>query len=641
MAVRLGAAAGLRNAATAEFLRGPDGGFAFLEVNTRLQVEHGVTELVTGLDLVREQLRLAAGLPLSEAALAAAERAAEPHGHAIEVRIAAENPAVNFTPTPGRITLWTMPAGPGVRVDSGVGQGDRVAPEYDNLIAKLMVHAADRDAAIDRLRRALDETEIGGVQTTLPFHRFVARDESFRDGAVSTGWVGEHYDGPAELRRALRVAKLAAGLEAAGRPGQPTARANRRRSVGGRPLARDRASRCHGPVAQVTADAVRVSSPGCDPAVGEGPLVVEPDTSEARLEWTAPDEAVLVEGATRTRVRFVTAGGRRELLVDGWRLDVAVESERRAVLREKARRGGAVAAHGGPTEVRAIIPGRVVSVSVVPGRRGRRGPAAPRRGGHEDAERAPGAAGRNRRERGRRRRPDDRGRRRAPGARVSDGPKRPIGEGRGRGPRSLAGDPQGEGSGLGAGAARALRDLVGDRDPRPVHARRHRRPGRGPRPRPARRVPVHARRPADDVPRPAVDDAPVRRLRHRRGDQPAVPLPARAGPDRPVGRVRPADPDGLRLRRTPGRRGGGPGRRADRQPRRHGARSLDGLPLGEVTTSMTINATAAILLALYVAVAEAQGVPRDRISGTIQNDILKEYIARGTYIYPPRRRCGS
>ena len=132
-------------------------------------------------------------------------------------------------------------------------------------------------------------------------------------------------------------------------------------------MARGRASRCHGPVAGVTADAVRVSSPGCDPAVGADPLVVEPDSSEARLEWTAPDEAVLVEGATRTRVRFVRAGGRRELLVDGWRLDVAVESERRAALREKARRGGAVAAHGGPTEVRAIIPGRVVSVSVVPG----------------------------------------------------------------------------------------------------------------------------------------------------------------------------------------------------------------------------------------------------------------------------------
>jgi len=117
----------------------------------------------------------------------------------------------------------------------------------------------------------------------------------------------------------------------------------------------------------MTVDAVRVSSPGCDPAVGADPLVVDSDSAEARLEWSAADAAILVEGATRTRVRFVTAGGRRELLVDGWRLDVAVESERRAALREKARRGGGVAAHGGPTEVRAIIPGRVVSVSVVPG----------------------------------------------------------------------------------------------------------------------------------------------------------------------------------------------------------------------------------------------------------------------------------
>jgi acetyl/propionyl-CoA carboxylase alpha subunit len=214
MAVRLGEAAELRNAATAEFLRAPDGTFAFLEVNTRLQVEHAVTELVSGLDLVREQLRIAAGLPLSDASRAAAERAANPGSHAIEVRIAAENPAFDFIPTPGRISLWTMPGGPGVRIDSGVGQGDRVAPEYDNLIAKLMVHAGDRDAAIDRLRRALDEAEIGGIQTTLPFHRFVARDATFRAAELSTGWVAEHFDGPAELRRALRVAKLAAGLEA-------------------------------------------------------------------------------------------------------------------------------------------------------------------------------------------------------------------------------------------------------------------------------------------------------------------------------------------------------------------------------------------------------------------------------------------
>ena len=219
MAVRIAVAAGLRNAATAEFLRAEDGSFHFLEVNTRLQVEHGVTELVSGLDIVAEQFRLAAGRPLSVAALAAAERATEPGSHAIEVRIAAEDPGHDFAPSPGRVVHWVMPSGPGVRVDTGIEAGDRVPPEYDNLIAKVMVHAGDRHAAIDRLRRALDETEIGGIQTTLPFHRFVARDPSFREARVSTGWVGERWDGPAELARAVRIGLLAAGLaeEASGR----------------------------------------------------------------------------------------------------------------------------------------------------------------------------------------------------------------------------------------------------------------------------------------------------------------------------------------------------------------------------------------------------------------------------------------
>jgi acetyl/propionyl-CoA carboxylase alpha subunit len=214
MAVRVATAAGLQNAATAEFLRSPDGSFYFLEVNTRLQVEHGVTELVSGLDIVREQFWLAAGRPLSAEALAAAERAADPAGHAIEVRIAAEDPSRDFTPTPGRIRRWVMPAGPGVRVDTGIESGDRVPAEYDNLIAKILVLAGDRDAAIDRLRRALDETEIAGIQTTLPFHRFVARNVAFRAGELSTGWVGDWWDGAAEYQRAARVAMLAAGLDA-------------------------------------------------------------------------------------------------------------------------------------------------------------------------------------------------------------------------------------------------------------------------------------------------------------------------------------------------------------------------------------------------------------------------------------------
>jgi acetyl/propionyl-CoA carboxylase alpha subunit len=217
MAVRLGTEAGLRNAATCEFLLDAEGRFWFLEVNTRLQVEHGVTELVTGVDIVREQFRIAAGEPLGDHVLAAAAQAAEPAGHAIEVRIAAEDPSLAFAPTPGRVGRWTMPSGPGVRVDTAIEAGDRVPPEYDNLIAKLMVHAPDRDAAIDRLRRALDETEAGGVQTTLPFHRFVARSVSFRDADLSTGWVDAHWDGEAARREAVERALLAAGLVAATR----------------------------------------------------------------------------------------------------------------------------------------------------------------------------------------------------------------------------------------------------------------------------------------------------------------------------------------------------------------------------------------------------------------------------------------
>ncbi len=215
LAVRIGTAAGLRNAATAEFLRTPDGAFYFLEVNTRLQVEHGVTELAMGLDIVHEQFTLAAGRPLSDVALAAAERAADPDSHAIEVRLAAEDPARDFAPGPGRVRRWVMPAGRGVRVDTGIIDGDWVPPDYDNLVAKILVHGQNREMAIDRLRRALDETEIAGIQTTLPFHRFVARHAGFRAGDVSTDWVAEHWDGPADRARAVGAAANAAAMDQA------------------------------------------------------------------------------------------------------------------------------------------------------------------------------------------------------------------------------------------------------------------------------------------------------------------------------------------------------------------------------------------------------------------------------------------
>jgi acetyl/propionyl-CoA carboxylase alpha subunit len=210
LAVAVGRAAGLTNAATAEFLRSPDGSYHFLEVNTRLQVEHGVTELVTGVDIVQEQLHLAAGRPLSGAAVRAADRPAK--GHAIEVRLSAEDPGRDFAPTPGLIRHWRMPAGQGIRVDTASAAGDRVPPEYDNLLAKVMVHAPDRGAAIELLRNALAGTEVAGIQTTQPFHGFVAEHAGFRDGDLSTTWVAEHWDGPAVAARAATLARLAAAL---------------------------------------------------------------------------------------------------------------------------------------------------------------------------------------------------------------------------------------------------------------------------------------------------------------------------------------------------------------------------------------------------------------------------------------------
>ncbi len=200
--------------ATAEFLLDRDGRFWFLEVNARLQVEHGVTELVTGLDLVHEQLWLASGAPLSDRVRAAASRATAPDSHAIEVRISLEDPARSFAPSGGRVGRFALPGGPGVRVDTALEPGEQVPSDYDPLVAKLIVQGRDRPAAIARLRRALGETEITGVQTTLPFHRFVADSRRFREGDLSTGFVEEAWDGPADRTRAVDRALLGAGLAA-------------------------------------------------------------------------------------------------------------------------------------------------------------------------------------------------------------------------------------------------------------------------------------------------------------------------------------------------------------------------------------------------------------------------------------------
>jgi acetyl-CoA carboxylase biotin carboxylase subunit len=173
---------GYRNAGTLEFLY-QDGAFAFIEMNTRLQVEHPVTEMVCGIDLVREQLRIAAGSPLGYA-----QEEIRFDGHAIECRITAENPE-SFVPTPGRVSAYHPPGGLGVRVDSALYSGYAVPPYYDSLVAKLVVHGATREQALARLRRALDEFVIDGLTTTLPLHRRIAADPDFVNGDYSIHWL--------------------------------------------------------------------------------------------------------------------------------------------------------------------------------------------------------------------------------------------------------------------------------------------------------------------------------------------------------------------------------------------------------------------------------------------------------------------
>jgi acetyl-CoA carboxylase biotin carboxylase subunit len=174
-----------KNAGTFEFLLAPDGSFFFMELNARLQVEHPVTELVTGHDLVREQLRIAAGEPLDETGRA------DRRGHAIEVRINAEDPARDFVPCPGRIKRFSPPLGPGVRVDTCAEDGCVVSPYYDSLLGKVVVWDVDRPRAIARCLRALGELEIDGVLTTAAAATDVLRSEEFQSGRYSTSYLAE------------------------------------------------------------------------------------------------------------------------------------------------------------------------------------------------------------------------------------------------------------------------------------------------------------------------------------------------------------------------------------------------------------------------------------------------------------------
>ena len=179
-------AAGYVNAGTVEFIFS-EGDFYFLEVNARLQVEHPITEEVTGIDLVKEQIRVAAGMPLSFT-----QDEVRWTGHAIEMRINAEDPARRFIPNPRRITRWVAPGGPGIRLDSGFGPGSEVPPNYDSLIAKLIVHGADRAEAIARASRALREFVLIGPATTIPYHRAILESPVFRAGNLTTRFIDDH-----------------------------------------------------------------------------------------------------------------------------------------------------------------------------------------------------------------------------------------------------------------------------------------------------------------------------------------------------------------------------------------------------------------------------------------------------------------
>jgi len=184
IAVDAARAAGYRSAGTIEGLLAPDGSYYFMEMNTRIQVEHTVTELVSGIDLVRAQVLIASGEPLE-----LTQEEVRLRGHAIECRINAEDAANGFMPSPGRITAYREPSGPGVRVDSGVQAGSVVSPLYDPMIAKLIVLGADREDAIGRMLRALAEYEIGGVETLLGFHQALLTHPCFRAGETCDGIV--------------------------------------------------------------------------------------------------------------------------------------------------------------------------------------------------------------------------------------------------------------------------------------------------------------------------------------------------------------------------------------------------------------------------------------------------------------------
>lgn len=184
-AIKAVRATNYKNAGTIEFLLDQDGSFYFMEMNTRAQVEHPVTEQITNTDIIKEQIRIAAGEPIS-----CADRAPfSPQGHSIEFRINAEDPDHDFRPCPGAITCFEVPGGPGIRVENYIKTGSVISPYYDSLVAKLIVYGQDRAEALERAKRALGEFKIEGIKTTIPFHLKVLENENFKKALVTTDFI--------------------------------------------------------------------------------------------------------------------------------------------------------------------------------------------------------------------------------------------------------------------------------------------------------------------------------------------------------------------------------------------------------------------------------------------------------------------
>ncbi len=361
-AVQAARAIGYRNAGTVEFIVGADGAFFFMEINTRLQVEHPVTEMVTGLDLVEWQLRVAAGEPLP-----LAQDAIRHQGHAIEVRLYAEDPAKGFLPGSGRLQQLRLPeAGDGVRIDAGVEEGDTVTIHYDPMIAKLIVHAADRPAALAAMARALAATEITGPKSNVEFLERLVRDPSVVEGTIHTGYLDAHLERVLPAPQAAPRAVLA--LVAAVLATRDAAEARRAALAGGDP---------HSPWA--VADGWRLGH------AGERVVALEHLGERRVLHVADGDDA---PGAPTLRVRdaegvlavalVADADGHVVARIDDATLRVALHrhgdgvsvhdgAQRWRVERLPAWASTAAAGDAGGDRLQAPMPGKLVLVRVAPG----------------------------------------------------------------------------------------------------------------------------------------------------------------------------------------------------------------------------------------------------------------------------------